>query len=117
MAVDPGQQFGAAPDVKDALAQQSAQRAFVRGINIGRRNEIGPKEVSQLFRIDAIVFVLSAVDEVNVKGMGQNEGKVSGLASVGQPEPAGGTSLLFATERPSPAVTDPERSTRTKGPQ
>ena len=58
MAMDAGQQFGATPDIEDALTQQRAQGPHLRWVNVGRRDEIGPEQMGELFRIDAVVFVL-----------------------------------------------------------
>ena len=88
MGVDAGQQFGAAPDVEEALAQERAQRAFVGGIDVGRRDEIGAQQVGDLFGVDAVVLVLAAVDGLEVEGVGQDEGEAGGLAGIGQPVPA-----------------------------
>ena len=58
MGLDASQQLGPAPDIEDALAQQSTQGSLIGGINVSRRNEIRAKQVGKFFRIDAIVFVL-----------------------------------------------------------
>ena len=40
VALDAGQQLGAAPDVKEALAQQRADWPFRAGIDVARRDQI-----------------------------------------------------------------------------
>ena len=70
MGLDAGQQIGAAPDVVKALAQQGAQRPFLRRIDVGRWDEIGAQEMGDLFRINPVVLVFAAVNGLEVKGMG-----------------------------------------------
>ena len=88
MGVDASQQFGAAPDKEDALAQQGTQGSFIGGINVSRRNEIRAKQVGEFFGIDAVVLVFPAVDGFDVESVSQNEGQAGSLAGVGQPVPA-----------------------------
>jgi len=88
MGVDAGQQFGPAPDIGDALAQQRPQGAPGGRIDIGRREEVGTQEVGEFFGVDAVVLVFAAVDEVQIERMSQDEGQARLLAGVGQPVPA-----------------------------
>jgi len=88
MGLDAGQQFGPRPDVVGALPQQSAQRPFVGGIDVGGRDEVGAQQVGQLFGIEAVVLVLAAVNGFEVEGMGQHEVQACRLARIGQPIPA-----------------------------
>jgi hypothetical protein len=71
MGLDAGQQIGALPHEEEALTQEGAQGAFVSGIDVGRRDEIGAQEVGNLFGINAIVFVFAAVNGFEVEGMSQ----------------------------------------------
>ena len=88
MGLDAGQQFAAAPDVEQTLAQQRPQGSFVGGIDIGGRDEVGAQQMRDLFGINAVVFVLAAVDGLEIERVGQNEGQAGGLAGIGQPIPA-----------------------------
>ena len=88
MRMNAGQQFGAAPDVVDALAQECAQGPLLRGIDIGRRNEIGTEQVGELFGVDAVILVLAPVNGFDVKSVGQDEFEAGGLAGIGLPVPA-----------------------------
>ena len=81
VGVDAVEQFGEAPDEEDALAQEGAQGAFGGRIDVGGRNEVGAQEVGEFFGVDAIVLVLAAVNEVEVKSVGQDEGQTLGLAA------------------------------------
>src|SRR5262245_46681473 len=49
MGVNTRQQFGAAPNKEDPLAQQSAQGPLVSRIDISRRDEVGAQQMSELF--------------------------------------------------------------------
>ena len=88
MRLNAGQQFGAAPDVEDALAQECAQGPLLCGIDIGRRNEIGTQQVGELFGVDAVILVLAPVNGFDLKSVGQDELEAGGLAGIGQPIPA-----------------------------
>lgn len=88
VGVDAVEQFGAAPDVEEALAQEGAQGPFGGGIDVGGRDEVGAEQVGELFGVNAVILVLAAVDEVEVERMSQDEGQALGLAGVGQPIPA-----------------------------
>jgi hypothetical protein len=44
--------------------------------------------VSQFLRIDAVVLVFAAVDEMNIERMGQDKGQARALAGIRQPVPA-----------------------------
>src|SRR5215831_15539505 len=70
MGLDAGQELGALPDEVQALAQERSQGALGRGISVGRRDEIGAEEMSELPGIDAVVFVFAAVNGFEVEGMG-----------------------------------------------
>src|SRR5919109_34733 len=59
MGVDTRQEFRAAPDVEDALAQQRAQGPLLGGVNVGRGDEIGAQQVSEFLGVDAVVFVFA----------------------------------------------------------
>src|SRR5439155_3900764 len=87
MAVDAGQQLGAAPDIEDALAQQRAQRPHLRRINVGRRDEIGAEQVREFFRVDAVVLVFASVNGPDVERVGEDKVQARSLASIGQPVP------------------------------
>src|SRR6516225_7449646 len=87
VGVNAGQQFGAAPDVVDALAQEGTQRPLLGRIYIRWRDEIGAQQVGELLGVDAVVFVFSPVDGFDVEGVGQDELEAGVLASVGQPIP------------------------------
>ena len=78
----------AAPDVENALAQQRAQRPFLGGIDVGRRNQVGAQQVGELFGINPVVLVLAAVDGLEIKGVGQHEVDAGLLAGIRQPIPA-----------------------------
>ena len=82
------EQFGAAPDVGEALAQEGADGAFGRRIHVGGRDEIGGQEAGEFFGVDAVVFVFAAVNGLEVEGVGQHELEAGGQAGVGQPVPA-----------------------------
>ena len=88
MGLDAGQQFAAAPDVEDALAQQRAQRAFGGGIDVGGRDEVGAQQVGDLFGVNAVVLVFAAVNGFEVERVGQHEVQAGRLAGIGQPIPA-----------------------------
>jgi hypothetical protein len=88
MGLDAGQQFAAPPDIENPLAQQRPQRAFVGGIDIGRRDEVGAQEVGELFGVNAVVLVLAAVNGLEIEGMSQDEVQARRLAGIGQPIPA-----------------------------
>ena len=47
---------------EEALAQERAQGAFSGWINIGWRDQVGAQQVGQLLRVNAVVFVFTAVD-------------------------------------------------------
>src|SRR5436309_939776 len=87
MAVDAGQQLGAAPDVEDALAQQRAQRPLLSRVHVGGGNEIGAQEVREFFGVDPVVLVFAAVNGSDVEGVGQDKAQAGGLAGIGQPVP------------------------------
>ena len=80
----------APPDVAHALAQEGADGAALGRIEVGRRDEVGPQQVGQLFRIDAVVLVLPAVDVLEVEGMREHEGDLRLKAGIGQPVPVEG---------------------------
>jgi hypothetical protein len=101
MGVDASQEFGAPPDVTEALTEQGAQGPFFGGINIGWRNEVGPEQVGEFLRIDAVILVFAAVDGAHVKGVSQDEVEAGGLARVGQPVPA---EHAFAADRQIVAI-------------
>jgi len=82
------EQFGAAPDVGEALAQEGAHGAFGRGIDVGRGDEIGGEQAGEFFGVDAVVLVFAAVDGLEVKGVGEDELEAGGQAGVGEPVPA-----------------------------
>ncbi len=87
MGVDAGQQFGATPDVEDALAQQRAQGPLLRRVNVGWGDEIGAQQVRELFRVDPVVLVFAPVDGPDVERVGQDKVQAGGLAGIGQPVP------------------------------
>src|ERR1043166_7144463 len=70
MGMNAGQQFGAPPDVVDALAQKRAQGALLCGIDIGGRNQIGTEQVREFFGVDAVVLVFAPVNGFDVDGRG-----------------------------------------------
>ena len=88
MRLDAGQQFGAVPDVEEALAQERAQGPFLGGINVAWRNEVGAEQVGDFFRVNAVIFVFAAVDGLEVEGVGQDEVEARSLAGIGEPIPA-----------------------------
>ena len=57
--------------------------------------------LSELLRVDAVVFVFAAVDEVQVEGMSQDESQTLGLAGIGQPVPA---EHAFGADREAVAI-------------
>src|SRR5262245_42584288 len=77
-----------APDVANALTQEGADGPLLRGIDVGRRNEIGPQQMGQFLRIDAVILGFAAVNGLEIKGMGQDEGEAGLVAGIGQPVPA-----------------------------
>ena len=44
--------------------------------------------MGEFFGVNAVILVFSAMDQAQVKGMGQDEGEAGRLAGVGQPVPA-----------------------------
>jgi hypothetical protein len=42
-------------------------------LDVGGRDEIGAQQASELFGVDAVIFVFAAVDEVQIEGVSQNE--------------------------------------------
>ena len=88
MGLNAGQQFGAAPDVEGALAQERPQRAFLGRIDVGRRDEVGAQQVRDLFGINAVVLVFAAVNGLEIERVGQHEVQAGLLTGVGQPVPA-----------------------------
>ena len=52
--------------------------------------------MSELLRIDAVVFIFAAVDGSDIEGVSQHKGEVGLLAGIGQPIPA---KHAFATNR------------------
>src|SRR5208283_4958739 len=88
MGLDAGQEFAAVPDVEHPLAQQGAQGTFLGGIDIARGNEVGAQQVRQFFGVNAVVLVFAAMNGFDVKGVGEHEVDVGGLAGIGQPIPA-----------------------------
>jgi len=88
MGLDARQQFTAVPDVENALAQQGAQRTFLCGIGIGRRDEIGAQQVRQFFGVNTVVLVFAAMNGLEIEGVGQNESQTGSLAGIGEPIPA-----------------------------
>jgi hypothetical protein len=56
--VDAGQQFGAAPHVKEALAQQRPQRPFLGRIDISGRDEVGTHLVAAVAELGSLVAIL-----------------------------------------------------------
>jgi hypothetical protein len=85
---DAHEQFGATPDVGEALAQEGANGPFVRGVDVGIGNEIAGQEAGEFFGVDPVVLVLAAMDGPDVKGMGQDEWDVFAGTGIGQPVPA-----------------------------
>ena len=67
---------------------ECAQGAFVSGIHVGRRDEVGAEQVRELVGVNAVVFVFAPVDGFDIKGVGQDEGQAGGFAGIGQPIPA-----------------------------
>src|SRR5208283_1018204 len=88
MGLDAGQEFAAVPDVEHPLAQQGAQGTFLGGIDVARGNEVGAQQVRQFFGVNAVVLVFAAMNGFDVKGVGEHEVDVGGLAGIGQPIPA-----------------------------
>ena len=88
MGLDAGQQFAAPPHVQDALAQEGAQGALLRRIDVGRRDEVGAQQMRDLFGINPVVLVFAAVNGFEVQGVGQDESQAGFLAGIGQPVPA-----------------------------
>jgi hypothetical protein len=62
--------IGAVPDAGDGRKSwrtaTSAQGAFGRGIDVGRRDEVRAQEVGDFFGVDAVVLIFAAVDEVQI---------------------------------------------------
>ena len=90
------QQLRALPDVAHALAQQSPDRAAGGRIDIGRRNQVGPQQVGELLRVNAVVLVLAAVDVLEVQRVRQHELDPGREACVRQPVPV---ERAFADDR------------------
>ena len=88
MGLDAGEEFGAFRNVEDTLAEQSAQGPLGGGINVAGGNEVGAQEVADFFGVNAVVLVFAAVNGLEIKGVGQDEMDVGGLAGIGEPIPA-----------------------------
>ena len=88
MGLDAGEELGAFRNVEDTLAEQSAQGPLGGGINVTGGNEVGAQEVGDFFGVNAIVLVFAAVNGLEIKGMGQDEVDVGGLAGIREPIPA-----------------------------
>ena len=85
VGMDASQEFGATPDIGDALAQKRAQGSLGGGINVRGWDEVGAQEVRELLGVNAVVFVFAAVDEVEIERVSQDESEAGLLAGVGQP--------------------------------
>jgi hypothetical protein len=85
MGLEPRQQIGSLPDEVGALTQERAQWPHGGGINVGRRDEIGPEQVSEFFGVEAVVLVFAAVNGLEIEGVGQDEGQAGVLTGVGLP--------------------------------
>lgn len=90
------EQLDALPHVGSSLAKQGTDGPFLCRVDVGGWNEIAAQEVSELFRIDSIVFVFAAMDGLEVKGVSEHELESGLLAGIGEPIPA---EEAFAADR------------------
>lgn len=70
------------------MTQQRAQGSQSGGINVRGRDEIRAQEVRKLFRIDAIILVLAAVNGAEIERVRQDKSEVGFMTGIGEPESA-----------------------------